>query len=140
VNSALAAHLASHHGIVTRTECIALGVSKRQLEWMIEHGDLTRVFRGVYRHAATPGTAHQRLYAGLCAVGDGAVVSHRSALALHGARNFSCDLVEVSVPSRTSVHDGLVAHRTTPLLPVELCRRHGSSSRRRRAPSWTRSP
>jgi very-short-patch-repair endonuclease len=112
--------------VITRRECLDLGVTQRQLEWMARNGELARVFCGVYRHPAVTVTIEQRLYAACCAVGSQAVISHRSALALHEARNFSSQLVELSVSSRAlPLREGLVVHRTTTLAPRDICRRNG---------------
>lgn len=77
--------------------------------------------RGVYRSTAVPITQRHRLLAGLLAAGGSAVISHRSALAVHGAPNFSCSLVELTNRSTSlPVHEGLVMHRSATLGPADV--------------------
>lgn len=79
--------------------------------------------RGVYRSTAMQITQRQRLLAGLLAVGDDAVVSHRSALEVHGAPNFACSVVELTKRSSSlPMHRGLVVHRSSTIAPVDVTR------------------
>lgn len=126
MNEGLAAHLATHHGIATRDEILRSGTTQNELQGMVRRGELQRVHLGIYRHAAVPVSFDQRLYAGLRAAGDDAVVSHRTALALHGARNFRCDLVELTKQSTSlPLRGGLVIHRSQRLAPTDVCRKGG---------------
>jgi very-short-patch-repair endonuclease len=123
VKRVLAAHLAASDGLVTTARAQALGVTPRQLEGLVARGELERMHRGVYRTTAAPITQRHRLLAGLMAAGDGAVVSHRSALDAHGAPNFSCALVELTKRSSSlPLHGGLVVHRSSTMLPVDVTR------------------
>jgi very-short-patch-repair endonuclease len=126
VNERVTAHLSTHFGVIARPELLALGVSQRQIEWMLTCGELVHVHRGVYRHAAAPRSYDQRVHAGLVATGPDAVASHRSALVLHGARNFSADLVELSTTARSrSRRTGMIVHRTSLLERRHVCIRRG---------------
>ena len=37
------------HGVVTRTQLLDAGITRREIEWRLRRGDLSRVHRGVYR-------------------------------------------------------------------------------------------
>jgi very-short-patch-repair endonuclease len=78
-------------------------MSRAELLGMLERQELVPVHRGVYRHIAVPITREQRIWAGLMAIGDGAVLSHRAAVDRHDRSR--------SVPLRS----GMVVHRSTTL-------------------------
>ncbi len=103
--------LRTQHGVVTRQQCREVGLTNRQVDTLLGNGLLVPVFRAVFRDPASPITVEQRALASARAGGDGAVASHRLALALWGMRNYRCDLCEITAP-RKVVHPGLIAHRS----------------------------
>ncbi len=108
-----AAFLSAEHGLVSFSAARRLGITQSALAGMEARGDLIRVHRGVYRHAAAPITLEQRIRAALLAVGPAGVLSHRSALARHGVYGFDCQLVEVTHRSLAlPLRDGIVVHRS----------------------------
>ncbi|MBI5089626.1 MAG: type IV toxin-antitoxin system AbiEi family antitoxin domain-containing protein [Actinobacteria bacterium] len=114
-------HLAIADGLVTTAQARELGVTKRQLDALVEQGTLERVHRGIYRVTLTPRTQRQRLLAGLLAVGERSVVSHRSAIDVQGAPNFGCSLVELTHASRSlPLRAGIVVHRSSTLAPADI--------------------
>lgn len=126
VNAILAAHLASHLGLISVGQANELGLTRHHLAGMQARGEIVRAHVGVYRHVAVEVTLEQRVRAALLAIGDGAVLSHRAALARHGVRNFECHLVEVTHRSRSlPLRDGVVAHRSGTLTPADVCRLDG---------------
>lgn len=59
--------------------------------------------------------------AAVLACGPGAVLSHRSAAALHGLRRTDQANIDITVPSRsTRTHVGIDLHRSTTLTPVDV--------------------
>ena len=64
-------------------QVLALGVSRAQLSRLVARGWLRPVHRGVYLAGPIHGPL-ARLMAGTLALGDGAVLSHRSAAELWG--------------------------------------------------------
>jgi hypothetical protein len=113
VHHAVADHFARHLGLITTRAASQLGVDRRALVRMVGRGELARVHHGVYRHVAAPVTRAQSLLAATLAVGDGAMVSHRAALAHHGVGNFVCSLIEVLSPTGTAQRrPGLIVHRS----------------------------
>jgi hypothetical protein len=67
----------------------------------------------VYSDALVRLTLQGRLRAALLALEDGAFLSHRTALALHGLRPLNVRAIEVTVPAdHTPRHRGLIVHRT----------------------------
>lgn len=116
-------HFAHRGQLVSTAQAHELGLSKRHLDGLVERGELERVHRGVYRNRSVPIDQHQRLLAGLLACGPDAVVSHRSALWLHGAPNVSGVLVELTKQSTSlPLRKGLVLHRSSTLTPADVTR------------------
>jgi very-short-patch-repair endonuclease len=121
VNSELATHLASHHGLVRRADVVPDVITLPSFKGLVARGELVRVHRGVYRHAAVPVTLEQRIRAAMIAIGDEAVLSHRAALARHGVRNFQCALVEITHRSTALPRQrGLQLHRSANLSDADV--------------------
>jgi very-short-patch-repair endonuclease len=88
----------SQHGLITRGQALALGISAGGIRHRVDRGHWSRVARGVFRLAGSVTSAHQRALAAVLAAGDGAALSHRSAAALHRLPGFSIEPLTVSVP------------------------------------------
>lgn len=71
----------AQHGVITRDQLVAAGVSSHQVAYRVKTGRLRRIHRGVYGAGPVP-TARERLMAACLACGAGARVSHWSALEL----------------------------------------------------------
>ena len=122
-------HLAAHRGLITTEEAKQAGISRGSLQRFVERQELIRIHRGVFRHAAVPVTLDLRLQAGLLAIGPKSVISHRAALARHGARSFSSQLVEITHRSRSvPVREGMRVHRSRVLDDVDVVDLDGIAS------------
>ena len=112
------------HGLVTRRQVRAAGMTAGQIRHRLRTGRWLRVARGVYRNAAVVPTAHFRLLA-VC-LAHAAVASHRSAAALHSIDGYRLDRVEVSVPAgRGLVRTGVLVHESTQMNLARLVTRQG---------------
>jgi hypothetical protein len=82
------------------------------------------VHRGVYAIApATLLDRHGLWLAAVLACGPDAVLSHRSAAALHALRDFGAPRIEITVPGRSRRgHPGLLIHRSTTLTAADVTR------------------
>jgi hypothetical protein len=67
------------HGVISRSDAIADGLSQRQIQQRVATGLWVAVHPGVYRHAAHPVTPDQQIKAAVLAAGPGAVASHQAA-------------------------------------------------------------
>src|ERR1700755_1103764 len=72
------------HGLITRADALAAGLSHRQIRYRVAAGLWLPVSPGIYRHPAHPVTPAQRLLAAVLAAGPTAVASHQSAAYLWG--------------------------------------------------------
>ena len=86
-DTALARLASRQHGVLCRSQALALGLTTDHLRHRLSTGLLERVHDGVDRHAAAPATAEARFAAAVLAAGPDAVASHRSAGRLHGLRD-----------------------------------------------------
>ena len=145
---------ASQHGVVTRAQLVALGLSSSAIGRRMRSGRLGVLHRGVYLvgPVAPAGAAEM---AAVLATGEGAVVSHRSALHLwsggpsplpagapctvHGAPPAAAGPpVDVTVvAANRGRRPGIRIHRVPGLEPDERTFVEGIPSRRPPARSWT---
>lgn len=82
INSTLALLARSRHGVLTKDDALAEGITAHQLRRAVERGELERVHPGVFRIAGAPRSWHQSLLLAVLAGGPSALASHRSAAVL----------------------------------------------------------
>jgi predicted transcriptional regulator of viral defense system len=80
----LAAIAARQHGVVTRAQVLAAGISARALEKRLDKGSLIKVYPGAYRVGHVAPSDEADYMAAVLACGDGAVLSGRAAAHLLG--------------------------------------------------------
>jgi Protein of unknown function (DUF559) len=84
-------------------------------------GRLTRIHRGVYAVGHARLTERGRWMAAVLAYGPTAVLSHRSAAALHGIRPDNRPKIDVTLPSPSArKRAGIDIHRSTTLTPADV--------------------
>lgn len=114
---------ARRHGIVTRVDAIALGLTAKQIDHRLARGRWARIHPGVYRIAGCPETELQTLAA--ATLWTGGAASHLSAGSLHGL---------IAEPGRPQVtvrrstsgrRPGVTVHRLADLDSGDLTRREG---------------
>lgn len=112
VDGRIRALASRQHGVVSYGQLTRLGLSAEQIQHRLKTGFLARIHRGVYsvgHHALSP---EGRWMAALLAVGDRAVLSHRSAGALWGIADDG-GRPEVTVPRSSRRSGEIAAHRAT---------------------------
>jgi very-short-patch-repair endonuclease len=116
---------ARQHGVVTRAQAVALGLTDAAIRWGCTEGRLRALQAGVYVVGGAPDTWHQRMLGACLAAGGLAVASHRSAARLWGLLGEE-DLVELSVARpRAPRPVGVVWHRSRDLVPAHTTVRRG---------------
>lgn len=122
--AAIAAH---QHGVVTRAQVLAGGVSQHALEHRLKRRRLQPLYRSVYRVGPVIG-AREREMAAVLACGAGAVVSYRSAAfvwEMVTARDVT-SRVDVSTVNRCRAPgSGVCVHRVTAMGADEVTRHDG---------------
>jgi predicted nucleotidyltransferase len=111
------------HGFITPDTAAAAGVDPARLPVMLARGQLERWGRGLYRIPQLPIGKYDVLAAAVMRVGHGAVVSHASALYLHGLTDASPERIDVTIPTSARVRraglDGITVWRED-LVPADL--------------------
>lgn len=122
-DAALAAFLATHHGVVNSAVLDELGISRRRRLTFVEQQLLVEVHEGVYRSAYSAFDFEARC-AAACMADATVVLSCSSAGRVWGLRRCGGDDVHVVTWRRTKpIRFGVVMHRTTALEPVDIIER-----------------
>jgi predicted transcriptional regulator of viral defense system len=109
------------HGLVTLTQLQFLGLSRSAVAKRARDGRLTRIHRGVYAVGHGRLTLRGHWLAAVLAYGPKAVLSQRSAAALHGIRPDNRPKTDVTLPSRSArSRPGIDVHASTTLEPADL--------------------
>ena len=112
------------HGIITRKQAIAYGMTARQVDYRVARGTWIRRFSGVYQLRSSPVTWESRLLSAVFA--SGGIASHRCAAALLKLDVFYEPDVEISVATdRAHDFDGVNVHRTSQWGRRDPIVRHG---------------
>jgi very-short-patch-repair endonuclease len=113
---------ASQHGVLARRQLLALGLGPGGIDHWVRTHRLVPVRRGVYALGHAELRREGRLRAALLAVGDDALLSHRSAARQWGLRPWSGTFIEMSVRSHRGCKrkDDLVVHRSMALEDWEV--------------------
>lgn len=117
-------------GLFTAAQARDHGFSRQLLARHVRSGRYERLGRGLYKLRDFPGSSHEDLHAKWLAVGgERAVVSHESALELHGLADVNPNFAHFLVPRGDRwirVPDGVMLHTTTRELgPGEVVIREG---------------
>jgi hypothetical protein len=110
VEQRLAVRAARHHGVVSRSEAVAAGVTRTELEHRIKIGYLIRMHRGIYRLGHEAPSALASYAAATMAGGVGCGLSGLAAAHLLGLMETRPEEIEVTCPASRDV-PGLVTHR-----------------------------
>jgi very-short-patch-repair endonuclease len=98
-------------GVVARRQLLAMGFGERAIDHRIETGYLFPRYRGVYSVGRRKLTRRGHWMAAALACGPDAVLSHLTALALHGVRPTNQSKVDVTVPGGRADRGNLRIHR-----------------------------
>jgi len=103
VEEVLARIARRQHGVVTRKQLLAAGVSSDEIRWRLRKGNLIRVHPGVYRVGHKAPSIEARYHAAVLACGDAAVLSGRAAGYLWGLVKGTAPPPEVTAPTNRRV-------------------------------------
>jgi hypothetical protein len=116
---ALAALAHGQHGVVARRQLLKLGFSEDQVDRMRAARRLQNVHLGVYAVGHRLLSARSWWMAGVLASGPDARLSHRSCGALTNVRRTSITYVEVTVPQRRGIVEGVRTYVSGRLQPQD---------------------
>ena len=112
VEAVLADLATRSHGVVTRAQLLAAGVTNDEIKHRLSLGALLREYRGVYRVGHRARSVEATFLAAVWACGEGAVLSGRAAAHLWGLIKGPAPAPEVTAPAKRRVH-GVVTHRAS---------------------------
>jgi hypothetical protein len=120
---AVFAEAAQHHGVFTKTEWTAAGLSDSTLSRRLRSGHVVRLHHGVYAHAASPNTHAQRVTAAAKACTDLGAASHVTAAFLWGMVSFGGRNprdIEVVTRRWRRVESGVTVHESMDLVEEDV--------------------
>jgi predicted transcriptional regulator of viral defense system len=122
LDAALSELARQQHGVFSLDQVTALGLTASAVRRRVATGRFHRIHRGVYSLVPKELLKREGLYmAAVLACGADAVLSHRSAGALHQLRDWGHTSVEVTVPRRSTLHHpGVAVHRSTTLTAEDV--------------------
>jgi hypothetical protein len=121
VNVAISAFVSDRHGIAGLGQLGELGLGPRGSQLRTAGGRLYRVYRGVYSAVPPRLLTREGLWlAAVLSCGVDAVLSHRSAAALHELRPSGGARIDVSVPRRLRQRPRLRIHQSSTLTPADI--------------------
>jgi very-short-patch-repair endonuclease len=117
---------ARQHGVVSTAQLRAAGIGRNATSLRVRAGRLHRLHRGVYAVGHTRLTFEARCVAAALALGERAVVSHRSAAAVWGMLPAHQGPIDVTVPGRggREKRSSIRVHRSATLIAGFATRRH----------------
>jgi len=120
-DAALAALASVQHAVFEVGQLRDLGLTAAGIRKRAATNRLHRMYRGVYSLVPPQLLSRKGHWmAAVLACGPGAVLSHRSAAALHGLRGTNRERIDVTVPTRSArQHPGIALHRSTTLAPAD---------------------
>ena len=117
--SELAALSSKQHGLMTHEQVMAAGLNRMALSRLVRSGEWQRLRPRVFRRFAKSQTDEQALMAVCLSMGEGVVLSHRSAAKVLGLALDQGDLeVTTSAPQRPM--KGVIVHRSGVLEEVDV--------------------
>jgi very-short-patch-repair endonuclease len=118
---------ANQHGVVAVPQLAAAGIPAYSVTRRVNAGRLHRIHRGVYAVGHTNLSFEGRCMAAVLALGEGAVVSHRSAAAVWGIVKARAGPIDVTVQGDGGRRKrrGIRIHRSHSLIADVWTRRHG---------------
>jgi very-short-patch-repair endonuclease len=116
----------NQHGVISTSQLESAGLSRRAIGKRVRAGRLHRLHRGVYALGHSNVSFEGRCMAATLALGDRAVVSHRSAAAVWGMLKPHSGPVELTVrgDSGRRKRSGIAMHRSHTLASRLTTRRH----------------
>ncbi|WP_165062940.1 type IV toxin-antitoxin system AbiEi family antitoxin domain-containing protein, partial [Adlercreutzia sp. ZJ154] len=103
------------HGFVTSSQAEEVGVSRPSLSYLVKHERIDRLERGIYRIPQVSATENDIYQLALLWAGDGAFLSHDSALAAWDICDINPTVIHVTVPKKRRVQKqgcrNVVLHR-----------------------------
>lgn len=115
----LSALAARHHGVFTRAEALAMGLSSSAVTRRVESGLWLRPAPGIYVVAGSPATWRRAVAIAVVGAGSGAIASHLTSAHLWGLAKRP-KVIEVTTPHAWRRTRNYVIHRSTDLIAGDV--------------------
>ena len=125
VDTDLAALARRQHGMITYRQLRSLGLSHQMVKGWLRRGRIVRVHHGVFALGYVPKARESAWSAAVLECGEGALLSHFSAAALHGIRRTEPWLPHVSVPTSAGRAQPRIHVHRVRLAPTDRDERRG---------------
>ena len=114
------------HGVITRAQLLAFGLTDQSIGRRVVHGQLHRVHQGVYAVGRPTLTLHGRFSAAVLSCGPGAALSHVAAGVLLGVLKERGPRIDVTVPGSGGRRrrGAVIIHRAA-LPDADVTTKHG---------------
>ncbi|MFL6204340.1 MAG: hypothetical protein ACJ739_03235 [Acidimicrobiales bacterium] len=123
-HTAIAARAGQQLGLITRSQLLAMGITRRQIQTAERAGFVRRAAAGVWAVSAVPTSPEQRLLAAALAAGPDATISHLAAAWVWRFDGVKPTGIEISVPRRRNPRLAVGRlHRVSDLLAVDVTQR-----------------
>jgi hypothetical protein len=108
------------HGALSLPQILAFGLTARGVRYRVEVGLLHRLYLGVYAYGRADLPIRGHWMAAVLACGERALLSHRSAAALHGSLSTPGGPIDVTIPRDSGISiPGIRVHRSSQLGDVD---------------------
>jgi very-short-patch-repair endonuclease len=124
IDGMIAAVAGPQHGVISRKQLLALGLSDGMIMYRVKIGRLHRLHAGVYGVGHRPVSPLAHAFAAVLAAGQGAALSHSSAATLWGISKDWRTPLEVTARSARR-RAGIRFHRSKALLPQDITMHFG---------------
>jgi Protein of unknown function (DUF559)/Transcriptional regulator, AbiEi antitoxin len=123
--AAIARVAAGQHGLITTAQLFAAGLTRSTISRRVQHGELHRVYVGVYAVGHDALSREGVWMAGVLAGGPGALLSHLCAAKHCEVSRFPAPVVDVTVPRQRRSQPGIRFHRAGALHPRDISSHRG---------------
>ncbi len=114
------------HRNITRRQLISIGLAPNAIRHRVNTGRLHRTrFPGVYAVGTPAITPHERAYGAILACGPNAVLSHASAMVLHGIWHRWEEPFEITITKGDRRPKGVTFHRSRTMHRNDIKRQYG---------------
>lgn len=105
--------LTAQHGVISRAQALAAGLTPARLRWLVASGRWQQVHAHTFVSFSGPLPYEAQVWAAILRVGHGAVAGHRTAAYLHGLCDDPGPVIHITAPASRHVRtkiDGVRVH------------------------------